>query len=79
MGVNFLECISMNNQECRAKPKIIDVNTDDPVFYPYSIKVNNCSGSSNNINNPVYMYYIYVSCNNVFLILLKNLTLKYLI
>ena len=50
--VNSLECISMNNQECKARPKIIDVNNNEPVFYPYSIKVNKCSGSCSNINDP---------------------------
>ena len=39
----------MNNQECKARPKIIDVNSNEPVFYPYSIKVNKCSGSCSNI------------------------------
>ena len=38
--VNLLECISMNNQDCKARSKIIDVNNNEPVFYPYSIKVN---------------------------------------
>ena len=52
LKVNSLECMSMTNQKCRARPKIIDVNTNDLVFYPYSIKVNKCSGSCNNINNP---------------------------
>ena len=42
----------MSNQECKARPKIIDINSNVPVFYPYSIKVNKCSGSCNNINNP---------------------------
>ena len=42
----------MNNQECRARPKIIDINNNEPVFYPYSIKMNKCSGNCNNINNP---------------------------
>ena len=51
-NVNSLECISMSNQECKARTKIIDVNTNKPVFYPYSIKVNKCSGSCNNINDP---------------------------
>ena len=37
--VNSLECISMNNQECKARPKIIDVNNNEPVFCPYSIKL----------------------------------------
>ena len=47
-----LECISMNNQECKARPKTINVNSNEPVFYPYSIKVNKCSGSCSNINDP---------------------------
>ena len=41
----------MNNQEFRARSKIINVNTAEPVFYPYSIKVNKWSGSCNDINN----------------------------
>ena len=41
LNVSSLECISMNNQECKARPKIINVNNNEPVFYPYSIKVNN--------------------------------------
>ena len=50
--VNSLKGISMNNQEVKARPKIIDVNNNEPVFYPYSIKVNKCSGSCNNIIHP---------------------------
>ena len=42
----------MSNQVCRARPKIIDVNANEPVFYPYNIKVIKCGGSCNNINNP---------------------------
>ena len=42
----------MSNQECKTRPKIIDVNNNEPVFYPYSIKVNKCSGRCNNINDP---------------------------
>ena len=50
--VNSLECIFTNNQECKARPKIIDVNKNEPVFYLYSIKVNKYSGSCSNINDP---------------------------
>ena len=51
LNVNSLECVSMNNQESKARPKIIDVNNNEPVFCPYSIKVNKCSGRCNNIND----------------------------
>ena len=50
--MNSLKGISMNNQEAKARPKIIDVNNNEPLFYPYSIKVNKCSGSFNNIIDP---------------------------
>ena len=33
-----LSCISMNNEECKARPEIINVNSDDPEFYSFSIK-----------------------------------------
>ena len=48
----FPKCISMNNQECKIRPEIININSNEPLFYSYSIKVNKCSGSCNNINNP---------------------------
>ena len=52
LSVNPLKCVSMNNQECRLRPEIINVNSNEPSFYPYSIKVNKCSASCNNINHP---------------------------
>ena len=52
MCVNSLSCISMNNQECKVRPQIVNGNGDDPVFFPYSVKTSKCSGSCNNINNP---------------------------
>ena len=52
LNVNALKCVSMNNQECRTRTKIIDINNNEPVFYPFSIKVNKCSGTCNNINGP---------------------------
>ena len=42
----------MNNQECKGRPQIVNVNSDEPVFYPFSIKTSKCSGSCNNISNP---------------------------
>ena len=47
-----LSCISMDNQACKVKPEIINVNSNEPVFYPFSIKTSKCSSSCNNINDP---------------------------
>ena len=42
----------MNNQECKVRPEIANFNSDEPVFYPFSIKTSKCSGSCNNIDDP---------------------------
>ena len=51
-SVNPLECVSMNNQECKVRPEIVNVNSKKPIFYPFGIKTSRCSGSCNNINDP---------------------------
>ena len=50
--VTSLRCISMINQECKLSPQIVNVNSDEPVFYPFNIKTSKCGGSCNNINDP---------------------------
>ena len=52
ISVNSLSCISMNNQECKVRPTIVNVKSEECVFYPFSIKASKCSGSCNNINDP---------------------------
>ena len=49
---NVLNCISMKNQECKIRRLVINIKGNNPIFYPFSIKINNCSGNCNNINNP---------------------------
>ena len=45
-----LSCISIKIKNVRRE--IVDINSNNPIFYPFSIKINKCSGSCNNINNP---------------------------
>ena len=52
VGCSALKCISMNNQECRVRPAIMNVKSNEPLLYRDSILVNQCSGSCNDINNP---------------------------
>ena len=67
-NVNSLEYVSMNNQESKIGPEIINLNTNEPLFYPYNIKINKCKGSCNTINHPYAK--IYVSDN------IKNTNVK---
>ena len=52
LKVKALECVSVINKKCMSRPKVIDLNKDELVFYPYRIKINKCSGSCNTINDP---------------------------
>ena len=33
-----LNCVSMNNQECKVRPKIADINSNNPMSHPFSSK-----------------------------------------
>ena len=46
---NALKCLSMNNQPCITRPEIININSNNPIFYPFSVKINRCSSNCNNI------------------------------
>ena len=52
LNTTQLKCVSVTNQKCKIRPKIVNVNSDEPVFYLFSIKASKCSGSCNNINDP---------------------------
>ena len=54
----------MNNQECKVRPEMININSNEPSVYPYIVKISKCSGSFNNINDPYASY--------VFMMLLKT-------
>ena len=50
-----LECVSVVNQKCMPRPKILDVNegVGEALFYPYNVQVNKCSRSCNTLGNPM--------------------------
>ena len=55
LKVNALECLSVCNQECKPRPKILDVNEGigEALFYLYNVLVNKCSGSCNTLDDPM--------------------------
>ena len=52
VSTTSLHCFSMKNQECKVRQEIINVNSNNPICYPFSTKINKCNGNGNNINNP---------------------------
>ena len=65
---NVLDCVLMKNQECKVKSEIISNNSNNPIFYPFSVKINRCSSNYNNINDP----YARISVSDT----VKNLNVK---
>ena len=60
----------MKNQKGDIRPAIVNINSNDPIFYPFSIKVNKCSCNCNNISDP---------CARIFIPdIVKNLNVKVL-
>ena len=51
-NVKSISCISLNNQACKEGPENINVSSNNPVFYPFSIKTSKCCGNCDNINDP---------------------------
>ena len=47
-----LSWISIKNQESKTGRPVVNVNGDEPVFFPFSIETSKFSGSCNNINYP---------------------------
>ena len=53
LSCNALKCVSMNNREFKVRPEIMNINSNETILwnYPYSILVNKCSGSGDDITN----------------------------
>ena len=48
---NSLKCVSLKNQECKVRSKIVIINSNNHMVYPFSVKINKCSGNCNTIND----------------------------
>ena len=61
-------CRMCINEQCKVRLEIVNVNSNEPAFFPFSIKTTKCSGSCNNNNDP----YAKLCVPNV----VKNLNIK---
>ena len=46
-SMNPLKCVSMNNKEYKVRPEIVNVNSNEPVFFTFSIRTSKSSCSCN--------------------------------
>ena len=63
-SINSLKCISMNNQKFKVRSQMVIVNSEEPVFFPFSIKISKCNRSCNNINDPYAKLFVPVVKNS---------------
>lgn len=47
-----LKCESVDNQPCLARETIVNINNNEPRYYPFAIKLNKCTGSCDDLGNP---------------------------
>ena len=64
-SVNPLECVSINNQGCKVRPEIVNVDSNEPLFYRFSIRTSKCSGSCTGINDPYVKLCVPDVINNI--------------
>ena len=45
------KCVSLNKQPCQARPTLVNVNCNQPHYFPFTVSVNKFGGSCNTIND----------------------------
>ena len=58
----------MKNQECKTSHQVVNVNSYNHMFHPFTIKISKCSVNCNNTNDP----YVKICVPDV----IKNLNVK---
>ena len=46
----IIKCMSLNNEQCKIIPTLIDLNTIELKYYPFMISLDKCSGNCNNLS-----------------------------
>ena len=45
ISFNPLRCVWITNPEYEVRPAIVNINSKEPLFYPYNVYLNICRGS----------------------------------
>ena len=53
----LVKCKSLNNQPCKIKPALIDINFNEPLYYSSVVSVNKCGGNCNTTDDPYARMY----------------------
>ena len=47
-----IKCVTLNNWPCQARPRLVNINSDETLFYSFNVTVKKCGGSCSTINDP---------------------------
>lgn len=47
-----IKCVSLNIQLCQTKSKMVNIRSYKTLYYPFSVDVNKCGGTSNTFDYP---------------------------
>ena len=46
------KCVSLDNRPCQTRPTLANVNSNQPLFYAFTVSAQKCGGSCNTIDDP---------------------------
>lgn len=57
--------VSLNNRLCLSRPTLVDMNSNESIFYSLSVSVNKCGGNCNTIDDPYAHVWVPNKVNNI--------------
>ena len=46
------KCLTLNSRPCQARPTLVNIDSDETLFYSFSVSVYKCYGICNTIEDP---------------------------
>ena len=86
-----IKCVFLNNRPCQTRSTLVNINSNEPLYYLFTVSVIECGGSCNTIDDPyvrvcvpnkvkymnVKVFKLMSSVNEIrFLVLLKSCQCK---
>ena len=59
------KCASLNNQPCQSKPTRVNINYNEPLYYPFNVSVKKCGRRCNAIDDPYAQIFVTNKVKNV--------------
>ena len=60
-----IKCVSPNNRPCQARPIFVNIKSNKPLYYPFTVCVNKFDGNCNTTDDAYVRVYVSDPCFNV--------------